>query len=400
VLLVVGLAGSETALAIAPLWVAFAFAQGHASGDWKRGLRECAPVAVVVAAYLVVYRVIGGGTRSAVGYLDPLADPLGFVRAASVRVPTLLGDALLAVPAQARTLPLVHVCVGIGGALLCAALLFTNRGISSQERAALVWLVPGALLALCLGGASGSARLLLVPDLGFSALVAVLLRHGLARARSLGRVAATAGLAVAHLVVAPLVSIVQIRDLARVARTDESIAATAELGATPEQRVLVMASSDPEVFFYPKEILADKAAGKVGCWSVLSAASAPHRITRTGERSFAIEELEAPDGDGYDDQYFASRHFAVGDEVRQCGASIRVDAIDEGKPSRLSVELDEPLESHDLTFLAWDGARLRHLVPPSLGHAADLPWAPGTAVGHVARLVGAARRLARWVFGR
>ena len=42
--------------------------------------------------------------------------------------------------------------------------------------------------------------------------------------------------------------------------------------------------------------------------------------------------------------------------------TIRVDAIDEGKPSRLSVQLDEPLESKDLTFLAWDGERLRHLT--------------------------------------
>jgi hypothetical protein len=267
-------------------------------------------------------------------------------------------------------------------------------------------MVPGALAAVCLGGASASARLLLAPDIGFAALIAVVVRAGFAGANEakLPRVARTSaafGLVALHLVMAPVVSLIAIRGLAKVARHDESIAATAELGGSGDQRVLVMASSDPEVFFYPKEILADRESGTVGCWSVLSAAEAPQRITRTGTRSFVLEELARASGDGYDDQYFASRRFAVGDRVKQCGASIRVDALDDDdKPSRLSVTLDESLDSPGLTLLAWDGERLRQLIAPVVGGGEDLPWTPSTNVGRVARLVRGVRRAARWVLAR
>jgi hypothetical protein len=264
-------------------------------------------------------------------------------------------------------------------------------------------LVPGALLGVALGGTSGTARLLLIPDLGFSALLAVLIRHGFERAGAsyaswTARVTATAGLVLAHLVLAPIASLAQIQGLARGARADEAIAANAELGVTPAQRVLVVASSEPEVFFYPKEILADKAAGLVRCWSVLSAAAAPHRLTRTGEHSFTLEVTgRTDDEDGYEDQYFASRRFVAGDQVRQCGASIRIDAVDEGRPSKLSVELDEPLDSADLTFLSWEDGRLRHVRVPGLGEIADFPWSPVSGPSHASRVRALARAVWRTV---
>jgi hypothetical protein len=399
-LFLVGLCGSETALAIVPFWIALAFTQRRRSDGWKRALRDCAPLGVIILVYLAVYRVVGGGTHSASGYIDPIADPIEFIRATATRVPTLLGDALLAFPAEATASPWVHVWLGFGGCLICGALLLTCKTVSSDERAALTWLLPGALAAVCLGGASASGRLLLIPDLGFGALIAVLIRHGLdgARERSAAwgaRVAATAALVVAHLVLAPVGSLYQIHGIARAARVDEAIAETAEIGPTPAQRVLLVAASDPNVFFYPKEILADKAPGTVGCWSVLSAADSPHRLTRTGERTFVLETIGPFASDGYNAQYFSSRHFAVGDEVRQCGASIRVEAVDQGKPSRLSVGLDEPLESEDLTLLVWRANRLRRLDVPPIGEEVDLPRAPAaSARGRpLARLWLISRRL-------
>jgi hypothetical protein len=379
-LFLVGLCGSETALAIVPFWMALALTQGQASGRWKRALRDCAPIGVIIALYLVLYRAVGGGTHSAGGYLDPIADPGGFIRGAATRLPTLLGDALLAFPAESNAQPMVHVWLGLGACVICGVLLLTCKTVSSQEHAALTWLLPGALAAACLGGASASGRLLLIPDLGFGALIAVLIRHGIDRAGAwsaprVGRLAATGALVVAHLVAAPVGSLHQIHQIALAARANESIAESAELGTAPAKRVLLVAADDPSVFFYPKEILADRAPGLVRCWSVLSAAGSPHRLTRTGERSFVLEPIGHPRSDGYASQYFSSRRFAVGDTVQQCGASIRVEAVDQGKPSRLSVELDEPLESADLVFLARRGGRLRRFDLPQVGEAADVSWA-------------------------
>jgi hypothetical protein len=407
-LFAVGLLGSETALAIVPFWIAhdLMLMRARASagprqgllGDWRRSLHEVAPVGVISAIYLVLYRIIGGGTHSAEGYLDPFADPGAFIGAMTTRLPTLVADALLGFSAEGPAPAWVHVGLGIGASVLCGALLLrSNRRLSADERSALAWLLPGALGATCLAAASGSARLLLVPDLGFCALLGVIIRHGFdgvggSAVMRAARITAVAGLAVAHLLVAPAQAINQIQNVAWLARADEAIAGGAELGAKQGQRVFLLASENPKVFFYPKTILEDRRPGLVSCWSVLSAAASPHRVTRVDDRSLLVETTGRPVADGYRAQYFSSRRFVAGDEIRQCGATVRVDAVDGGTPSRLRVDLDEALESGDLTFLTWQDGRLRHFVMPVVGESVDVPWGPTvTRVSRIGRLVASVK---------
>jgi hypothetical protein len=393
-LFLLGVAGSEAALAIVPLWIAYAVARGCATGHWAARVRGCVAVSIFAALYLASYHLVGGGTHHALDYVDPVGEPLAFARAVATRVPMLLGDALLAFPANPRSMPLLHAGVGLGGVALFAALFLTSRAVLPQERAALAWLVPGALGATLLGGASGAARLLLIPDIGFCALVAVLLRDAVARARdrstSTGRrlagATAVACLLLAHLVLAPVRSLSQIRALASGAREDEEIAATAELRPEPGQHVLVVASPDPGMFFFPKEVLGVRSPGLVRCWSGISAAAGRQRIARTGPRSFDVEPLEDA-GDGYDALYVSSRAFAAGDAVRQCGMTVRVAAVERGRPSRLSVELDESLDSSDLTFLGWKDDRLRRLALPPVGEALEVPGAPASGPDRLTRLL-------------
>jgi hypothetical protein len=386
-LLLVALSGSEIALGVLPFWVLYDWTSARASAggrpDWSATLRRSAPAVAMAAIYLASYRLLGGGTVSCQSYHNPLNNPVAFLRVVPTRVPVLLADATLGVPVVfSIDGPVTQiVAAGLFGTVICALLLAAVwRSLPAQERFALTWLLPAALLGLTLGIPGPPwGHTLLVPDLGFSALVGVLLRHGFepagARDRSvttLARVAGTCVLVAGHFMISPAASLLSIHRLIAGSRVLESNATSAEIAPPKDARVFVMASNDSSVFFYPRDVLAMEDPGKVACWSVLSGAHAPHRLTRTGPSSFVLEPTERPTEDGYDALFYGHRTFAVGDVVQQCGATIRVDALDEGRPSRLSVDLGEPLESADLALLQWQDRKLRRLPVPAPGATAEI----------------------------
>jgi hypothetical protein len=240
------------------------------------------------------------------------------------------------------------------------------------------WLVLGGVAGTVLGAAGFPAgRVLLIPDLAFAAVLGLILYRGLA-ARWPGRIAA-ALLAIVHLVVAPVATLRTIAKLEHRARATEAIADALVALAPPSGRVFVVAASDPMVFLYPRGIVADQAPGAVRCWSVLSAARAGHRVTRTGPRTLELAPIERPLLDGSFDQLFrsAERPFAAGDRVEQCGATIRVVEVRDGRPTRVEVALRRSLDDPELGWLVWRGHQLERFTPPKLGETVELPWSPG-----------------------
>jgi len=368
---VVGLLGSEAGLA-GPIFWASAALFGP-----RRRREVLAPVALI-AVYLVAYHLAGGGARASGAYHDPLADPLGFAAIAAVRVPVLLADALLGVPSElalgGSEPPLA--LVGLG-ALLLVGFLFVCSRPNEAERATLRWLVPGALGALVVGCTGlPFGRVLMLPDLGFAALLGVLLHRGFAAAgpARVARAAGTALLVVQHMVVAPVANLVSLARLHRVARGIDRVAATAEIDAPPARRVFVVGASDPAVYLYPRGVLAWDEPRRTRCFLPLSGARSSHRLTRVDDRSFTLEALDRPLLDGSFDQLFRApdRPFTPGDTVRSCGATIRVADVDRGRPRRLEVDLGAGAE-----LLQWKDGRLQRLALPPPGESVVIPWEPG-----------------------
>jgi hypothetical protein len=401
VVLAVALAASEAALAAVPLWIALALADR--TRPWRRRWLACAPAVGLAAVYLAIYAALGCGTRGSGGYHDPAADPLGFVALAAVRVPLLLGDAALGIPAE-----LAHVVAEWKLALLGASAvglvalawrmtspaaptgpaspLLTDPPASAPDRAPsgrILWLAAGGIAGTVVGAAGFPAgRVLVIPDLAFAAVIGLVL-HRLVLHRGLaagwpGRILASL-LAIVHLGIAPLQTVGDVHRLADRARATEAIAARIAELAPPSGRVFLVAASDPMVFLYPRAILADVAPGAVRCWSVLSAARSGHRLTRTGERSLAIDALDRPLLDGSFDTLYRGddRPFAIGDTVERCGATIRVAALRAGRPARLEVTLRRSLDDPELGWLVWRAHRLERLAMPRVGESVELPWSAG-----------------------
>jgi hypothetical protein len=398
-LLVVALSGSEIALGIVPFWIAFDVMQagtsrsqsapagsaeasrGARSRGARRVLEACAPALVITAVYFLSYRLLGGGAVHTPSYRNPLDDPGGFAIGVLQRVPTYLADALVGLPvAVSVDLSAWPVMLtGALGVLLCGALFVATRAAHDDDRATLAWVVPAALLALGPGLSALWGHTLLLPDLGFSALIGSLLWRVIDAVRSqrvqglakYGVVAGGAVLVVGHLFVSPLATAQTMWQLIRGGQINARTARSAHLGASPPKRLFLMAAPEARNYFYARDTVETLAPETLACWSVLAATNAPYRFTRDGERSFELEETARPTEEHYD-HYFSTRTFAVGDEVQQCGATIRVDALRDGKPSLLHVALDEPLDADDLALVILRDRRFERFPLPAVGGSIDL----------------------------
>jgi hypothetical protein len=367
--LALGLAASEAALAAIPLWCALAFAR---EPTWRARLRECLPALAVGVVYLTAYTLLEGGTRGSGGYHDPLADPLGFVALAVVRVPILLGDAALAIPAELAFVA-SHAALALAGLAATGLVVLAYRA-TRPHPPGLGWLALGGLAAL-LPGVAGypTGRVLLVPDLAFAAILGSILARGLSARRAATLFAAL--LALAHLVWSPLRELHEEHALGRRGQLAARVAREARALVPPGGRAILIAASDPFVFLYPHAVLSATAPGAITCWSVLSAARGRHRLTRTGEHALALEPLDHPLLDGSFDALFRApdRPFAAGDTVDQCGGTIRVTAVQHGLPARLTIRYQRRLDDPKLTFLVWRDHHLARLEMPAIGESVELP---------------------------
>ncbi len=376
--LAVGLACGESALGVLPFALAFAAFDARPT---RERIRDLAPALVVGFAYLGLYAALGCGASQSDGYVDPIGAPGRFAARAAVMLPAMIGNATLGVPAELANLgittPLVLLGV-VGMAWFTGLARSVRAAISPEERAALLWLVPGALVAILpgLGGFPG-ARTLLLPNLGFAALVAVLVRRAFAEPRVLPKLFA-APLVLIHVVLPPLIDLGNADFTAKTARAVDTIGEQAELD--PEhRRVFFLGSSDPMLTMYAPTVVYEKWPERLGCWSVLSGTKGTHRFTRTGPSSFTLRPNDGPFVRGAFETLFRTRALpmAVGDTSHQCGATFVVTEVEGSRPRAIEVTLDVPLEALGVRLVVWKDGRLRAFVPPAVGESAELPAEPG-----------------------
>jgi len=381
----IGLAGGEVALGVLAFWASYELLGPERRTGWRvAALRVLPPVALGVL-YLAIHRALGGGARESGTYLDPFGDPRSFLPEGAARYAALVTDALFDVPAELGAV-VPGVAFGVVAALggLGAWLLYRAWAplMSVAERAALRWLVPGALLSTAgVVAAFPGSRELLVPDFGWAVLFAILLSagsRGLARRLS-GRGIALASVLFLHVVAPPVLGIVNLATTMQLRRAVDALAhADVVAGAPAHKRVFVAVASDPMVSMYPPAVLAREGSEAVACWTPLCTTKGDTRLTRLDAETLEIETLSGPFLTGAFERLFRAPEleFHVGDEVAVCGARVRVLETVGGHPKRIQAQFGAPLDDANLRVLAWERGSLDR-VSLAVGESVSIPWSAG-----------------------
>lgn len=367
VLCALALASGETAVGAFAYVVAYQVL-GRA-GPWRTRLVALAPTAAVLACFVGIYKVFHFGAAGSGTYVDPIGEPLEYLRELPARLSTMVGTTTVGLTADLwLTLPELGPVLIATGAL--AAVIWPSVGkfvwprLTEDERAWVRWVGPATLLALLPSLATfPNTRLMLAPALGLALLVAQIARTAWdAQGARWSRRATLAWVGLAF-VLQPLSAwLSQAGMLTQVGA--RNVAAVE--GDHLRGRVVVLSTADFGPGVYGTAIRALQGWPSPTTWHVLSMVAAPHRLRRTAADRFELE----PQGGRWLETVFElnfrkGRGFSPGQRVRLDGLSVTVLRVDDGKPTAIEVQLERPAE--DYSFVAWDGRRLAPQALPELG---------------------------------
>ncbi len=383
----VGLLGGETALgAFAYLGAYELFGNPKPFADRVRAL---IPALLLGVAYIIVYRTLGYGAHGSGMYVDPVAEWQRYVPVLATRLPALLAGLLWVLPPELWILmpsyrPLQIFMGWFAVVVVVLLLLAVRRVLSAEEWRHTRWLMAGGLLSLLPVAATfPAARLLLLPSLGASALLAVLALGvwralpGLRGWRRLTLGGVTAAMLGLQLLATSLWILypVGLRALAD-GILDAMSRIEVDEARISRQRVVTLVVPDPALGLYPAIMRASRGHPPARSWMPLSLAPYDHVLHRTGDAAF---ELSVPDGyflASEMEQLFRGPAFAmpVGAQVSVRGCRITILETEGPWPKKLRVEFDMSIDDPDLVLLTHQGDTLKRLSPPPVGGTVTLPW--------------------------
>lgn len=342
--------------------------------------RSLGGYAVTTIGWRTGWSLAGYGAHGSGAYVDPLADPAGFMASAPRKWLSLLQGQLGVIPADFGFLgparyqalwSLTAVMTLIAAAVLLAPCVADARGR--------FWL-GGALLSLLPMAASfPSDRLLLFVGLGFMPLFA---RAFWLAASGLGGSAArrwpARGLAVAffgvHGIVAPLLLPLRAGQMGRMARAESDAFRDlrAQVGASKQTLIVLNAPSLVLVSYAQVRLEAERLPPLPGLY-VLSAADSPVVATREGAFGLTLRADQGFLGSPLERHYRALSSSLSGQgRVHLRGLTVQVtESRADGRPQAVRLTFSEAL-SH-FAFACWTDGRFRRCELPEPGRSLRLP---------------------------
>lgn len=370
--LAAGLGGGEGATA------GVAFLVAHAAfldeRPRKRRLLALAPHGLVLAAYVVVYRLGDFGARRSGVYVEPLRDPLEYAKSVVVHLPILLASELGLSPPDLfafMKLPVQIAIFGIALALVVFAALGTLRLVRQDARAR--FFAVGALLAVLPTCATFPAgRLMTMASFGTCGLLALVLAR-LFDGASLSRLerAFARWTFAMRIVLAPAtmcLSLLSMRQFSDVTERMGRLLPDQE-GGLPE-RVVIVNSPEPIFFVFAYGGRVIKSEPRIS-YKLLTLAGGARRVTfaREDDHTVVVDVENGLYRGGLETLVRrADLPMPPGTEVRLSDAHVLVrEAAPDGVPTKFAVRFDEPLDSPKLAWVVWDGAGLVRRQPPPIG---------------------------------
>ena len=380
-LLSVGLCGGEGALCVLGYLVAYAVCLDQ--GSWPARFGSLLPYVLVVVSWKLCCLQLGYGASGSGLYVDPLADPIGFARAACERFP-VLGLGLFAGPfadfweLYPEFSPWLRVAV-LALALLVLALLALALGPLRRRDARVEFWATGTVLNLLLLCATfPHDRLLLGPGIGGMVLVAALLEAGWSRRAHAATALGVAALAGVHLVVAPVLAPLRAAEVGRFSellrRTDESLPAGDEV--RDKTVVLLNPPLDPFAAYLPiyrEAAHAPRPRQQLwlasGASDVLVASLDEHTLSVRPDGGFLSSSMQRM-------LRGPTPRFERGQRVELEGASVLVtDLTEDGRPLQVAVRFERALADPSLVWMRWQHDRYEPFRLPPVGTGVLLPGA-------------------------
>ena len=349
-------------------------------------LRAVAPTVLLVAGYLLLYLAAGYGSHGSGAYVNPLANPVDFLAAATTRVPALVAETLGALPSVLYTgVPEARIALALLGVLAILTTVVVLRAawhrLDPRERSALPWLLAGCLAALLpVSAAVIGGRLLTVALVGGSALVGVLLvrlwglaaESGALRRRLLQ--AFVVVMLLAHFVLGPTVRVGTAIVLAGLSEEQWRIGREAQVACLGE--VVLVNGADPSINHYAFVAAALSGAEVPRTVRVLLIAPQALRIEDVDETGFELLVVGERRPNEWE-RVVTDRLPRAGDRVELDGFRADVLESTELGPTRVRFDFGRPLDSADLCFVQWRGGRIRPLPAPRSGQVVLLPYELG-----------------------
>ena len=367
--LAVGLLAGELALGATGYLIAHAVVLDDAPA--RRRALAALPWVAVVIAWAITYNLLGYGASASGAYLDPLTQPLLYLREALVRAPALLFGLYGLFPIDLLALldPGLLPVLLAGAVLFLALVAWLLSRVLRGSKSVAFWGI-GSLVSL-LPASTGmpSERLLLLAGVGSMAIVAEFVVRALSGAGKAPRALAVAWLFV-HGVLATVLLPVRSLGLSVMSGWVEQAGAQIFADHATEQVVVV---NVPD-FYAGTLLVAVRHARREPIPKHVRVIYGGHRgvtLERTGPRTLLARAdfLEAPSNRVYRGP---DQPMRKGEGLQLTGLQMVVREVDErGRPTAVELRFATSLER--VAFVAYDGEAYHQIAPPAPGHTLQLP---------------------------
>ncbi len=379
------LLGGEAALGVTGYLLAHALFID--SGRLARRLARLWPYATLAVAWLAAYKALGYGTSGSSMYLNPLDEPIFYLRALAERLPILLAaqvgpglaDAWLVLPPAVKVATYTLALLSL---VVFAALL---APLWRRLPACRFWAL-GAVLSLPpMCATYPMDRLLVFAGVGATATIALVFadwlqggaRALLPRTRRALATSVVLFLVLLHLVLAPVLLPLRVLTVGYLAGIGERLEASIPTDETIRGKTLVILSSAAEMTTFPP-------------WMQRQVSGLPRprrmRVLATCFADVHVSRLDAttlrlrPERGFLDHEWLRmvrglSRPFRPGDEVALSDMRARVREVTaDGRPAEVDFTFAVPLEDPSLLWTRLQaGGALIPWSPPAVGESQRLP---------------------------
>ncbi|MCH7592662.1 MAG: hypothetical protein IH989_07785 [Planctomycetes bacterium] len=383
-LLAMSLFAKEAGVAVAGYLFAYAVFLDRSA--WRSRVLSLVPYAAVIAAWRIVWVLLGNGLHGVGLYIDPASDPLRFMVSMATRAPLLLFGQFALPPSDtfiifddsvARVAGVVFLVLLVGLGWLLAPCIRKDRVAQFFALGMICSLVPAC-------ATFPSDRLLSYIGIGAMGLIARFVQVGIERdAQGFSRRPRRFGtrpvvwlLVAVHLVISPLWMAVHSLAPSGPKWLNEQLHVQTPLDASVENQDVVIVNP-PSVFhcmYLP--VLRELSGRPVPRRTrALAPGAFGVSITRSDEHTLILTPGKHYLSWGFHRLFRNRNHpFAVGDRVELAGMTAEITGLSAASdPTEVAFHFDVPLEDASLRWLQYKDGEFVPFVPPRVGITVELP---------------------------